>query len=704
MATVDINDWDEKNIGSVGDLSDDSSFTGLNKVQPIKIVNSELTSNTESIDHGGETNNGDDPASFDVELLKSSIISTVGFDVFSSDTVTVDISDGENTIASKSVDANENEWTEVSFGKSDYSKIPDNETLTVTISGESIYNGSETYDGELFNINDQSDFPYYYDGGSDGGTALTVTEVDKTGSGTGSTFFSSSAWDNVSDKEDIVVTEADESTTRPYEIKSLDTDKREAWIWVYGSWDSDDSDQVVIGLGGGDGTDYSMDGDGDNPWGESGVNAEIVLHLDEDPLEANDSSPNGNDGTIDGAIATSDGVFNGAGDFDGSDDQIDIADSSSLDITNEITVISWVLGRSQPQSTQGIISKRESYNDNNPFELSVLSIDSGNDDGRLAFRIQDGDENSNLETPDDSVGIDENYQFVGRFSESESNIEAFIDGVSEASETRNNDLPTNNQDVRIGETHEGGEHLDGVIDAVRVYSDYKSTDWIQADYDASPKGGQEFFSWSGAEKTGVETLSGSAEGEATASATITNKYTFSGSATGEATATGTLYKTVGVTGSATGTGTATGDATKTITFQASATGEATATGIELTEGSIATLSGSATGSATATGHASKKVTFTASASGAGESSGNLKIVNKLIGSAEGNAVSSADLFRRKTIRLSGNAEGEGSATGSLFRFDLPRDTDIDTGITTSSTISLNIDKNQSLDMEGDIDK
>jgi len=37
LATVSIQNYGEKNTASVGTLSDSSSFTGLNKIQPIKI-------------------------------------------------------------------------------------------------------------------------------------------------------------------------------------------------------------------------------------------------------------------------------------------------------------------------------------------------------------------------------------------------------------------------------------------------------------------------------------------------------------------------------------------------------------------------------------------------------------------------------------------------------------------------------------------
>jgi hypothetical protein len=56
---------------------------------------------------------------------------------------------------------------------------------------------------------------------------------------------------------------------------------------------------------------------------------------------AQDSSGNGNHGTVNGATPTT-GHFGQVYDFDGTDDYIDVAHSGSLDIANEITIAGWV--------------------------------------------------------------------------------------------------------------------------------------------------------------------------------------------------------------------------------------------------------------------------------------------------------------------------------------------------------------------------
>jgi len=56
---------------------------------------------------------------------------------------------------------------------------------------------------------------------------------------------------------------------------------------------------------------------------------------------AKDSSPYGNDGTIYGATRVR-GIIGKALSFDGVDDYVEVPDSASLDIADEITVMAWV--------------------------------------------------------------------------------------------------------------------------------------------------------------------------------------------------------------------------------------------------------------------------------------------------------------------------------------------------------------------------
>jgi len=93
----------------------------------------------------------------------------------------------------------------------------------------------------------------------------------------------------------------------------------------------------------------------------------LVLHL---PIsgDATDSSGNGLDGSVNGAILTTDrnGNSNSAYQFDGTDDYIEISDSASLDLTSKLTIVAWIFTSEDQEphlSTDGgiILNKENSY-------------------------------------------------------------------------------------------------------------------------------------------------------------------------------------------------------------------------------------------------------------------------------------------------------------------------------------------------------
>jgi hypothetical protein len=93
---------------------------------------------------------------------------------------------------------------------------------------------------------------------------------------------------------------------------------------------------------------------------------------------ANDESGNGNNGTNNGATLTTD-RFGNAGkayNFDGSSSYISIQNSSSLQITGDITVCAWVK-TSTTQSSKGIVEKYYSGNNNDHGWLLDTYTDGG---------------------------------------------------------------------------------------------------------------------------------------------------------------------------------------------------------------------------------------------------------------------------------------------------------------------------------------
>jgi len=341
---------------------------------------------------------------------------------------------------------------------------------------------------------------------------IKVTEG--TGSGTGDVQFSSSTWSNISSKDDIVVTESDESTTRAYEIEELDTSNNVAWIWVYGSWNSG-SDEMVVGAGTGDGTDYSMSGTGSNPWGQTG-SYWTVQHKQDDPLTGTDSSPSGNDGTVNGASSISDGQYDGAGSLDGTDDDITLPSLSFGGSGDEkFTFIQYfrtstsndVMSYSGTDGTSG-----ESkgfyvrFNDGGGGDFTTPSI---------VVRWSGLGDNDSKAVYQDISELDGNWhQLAATVDESSTEVKLYVDGDLKDTMTGFTDHESGSWTQLIGDWlggggdggNDGGFAFPGDLDETKLDTNtVRGANWIQADYDASPKGGQTFFSWSGEETTNSAT-------------------------------------------------------------------------------------------------------------------------------------------------------------------------------------------------------
>jgi hypothetical protein len=91
---------------------------------------------------------------------------------------------------------------------------------------------------------------------------------------------------------------------------------------------------------------------------------------------ANDESGNGNNGTVNGAVLTSDrfGVLSSAYSFDGNADFIDCGNSSSVNITGNITISAWV-NANNFNTDHGIVSKSGLYDFITNAPLSQAPLD-----------------------------------------------------------------------------------------------------------------------------------------------------------------------------------------------------------------------------------------------------------------------------------------------------------------------------------------
>ncbi|MCK4348653.1 MAG: LamG domain-containing protein, partial [Thermoplasmatales archaeon] len=159
-----------------------------------------------------------------------------------------------------------------------------------------------------------------------------------------------------------------------------------------------------------------------------------------------------------------DGKIGSALDFDGIDDYVEVPDSASLDITEEITIEAWV----KPDSVSGyhaILDKAGSYiflthNDELFFYLH-------NPDG---FKKSSG---LNLET-----GV---WQHVA-ITFDRNNLRFYKNGTSYTPTEWPHSISSSNNAVRIG-TDNWNEFFNGIIDEVKIYNRALSAEEIMAHYE-----------------------------------------------------------------------------------------------------------------------------------------------------------------------------------------------------------------------------
>lgn len=282
-------------------------------------------------------------------------------------------------------------------------------------------------------------------------------------------------WTNVSSESDLAVYDQNDNLL-PYEVESFDATSETAVLWLYDSWVRDGSSQAKVVYGGGPAS--SEEGTPAEVWGNTGQNTVIVQHLQDDPLTATDSSPNGNDGTVDGSVSAT-GQFDGAASFDGQDDRINLPQAAASFMStdgNNFTIVSWFNANS--------FSDPWNLRDGSDVHLSSSS-------SSLELTIFDGSINN--ATKSTSLSTNTWYHAAGVYNADTDTVELFLDGVGGDTATSGNPTSQSGEN-ELGARSSGSTFFDGLVDEFRIYSDAKSDAWLQADYDASPKGGQVFFS------------------------------------------------------------------------------------------------------------------------------------------------------------------------------------------------------------------
>lgn len=312
---------------------------------------------------------------------------------------------------------------------------------------------------------------------------------------------------DINSVSELVVTEEDESTTRSYQVPYFDDSSQEAWIWVYGSWDRDGGDQAVVALGGGDGTDYSWNGPhsssgtGSNPWTSTGVNAEIVSH---DPSTGLDSSGNNNDAVNVSGVGSTNSLFGLGGDYDGSNDFTDFGDIPEVAGDTNFALVTW-WNTDILNQRQMVVEKSHGGGEPNIWQ-DIADLDSDGSDDDIRYSVRDPDNNNDVIYNNISTG--QWYCSIQFWDNSTNTQEVWQNNSKQSNNTTINDW--NNTDPLVqgnasDAAEEGSIPFGGTQAVFRVYNSLANLDdaWAEAEWDASPTGGQTFFQWGAEQSTAV---------------------------------------------------------------------------------------------------------------------------------------------------------------------------------------------------------
>jgi ribosomal protein L40E len=193
---------------------------------------------------------------------------------------------------------------------------------------------------------------------------------------------------------------------------------------------------------------------------------------------AHDSSGNGNDGTVYGASWTN-GISNGALQFDGLDDYVGISSSPSLTLSgNEISLEMWIRPtatlNSSLSSHVNIMDKANAYG----FEMFV------NGGGRMDFFVNIGGADQWLSSTTNDWIAGSWYLIAGTYDGSSEKI--YVNGVLENTTSLSGNLSGLSGPLSIGSYCYGTMwFFSGAIEEVKIYNYARTSSEILNDYNSA---------------------------------------------------------------------------------------------------------------------------------------------------------------------------------------------------------------------------
>jgi hypothetical protein len=183
-----------------------------------------------------------------------------------------------------------------------------------------------------------------------------------------------------------------------------------------------------------------------------------------------DSSGSGNNGTLSNATWSTAGRFGNALSFNGTNAMVNVADSSSLDVTTAMTVEAWV----RPTALSGwqtVVLKEVAGG-------LIYSLYSNSDASRPSTWIRHGGSERGL---NGTAALAVNTWTHLAVTYDGANVRLYVNGAQVASRAQTGAINTSTGALRIGGNVIWGEYFSGLIDEVRIYSRALTAAQIQAD-------------------------------------------------------------------------------------------------------------------------------------------------------------------------------------------------------------------------------
>jgi len=296
-----------------------------------------------------------------------------------------------------------------------------------------------------------------------------------------------------SDSYDIVFATGDSTEILKHEKEDYDGTSGVYVAWVnigtlnsggktiymyYGSSDVDNDDVTYI-----TGTNKPLVWD---------TNFKMVQHLEESCASSGcreDSTSNNNNGTPYSGIIitdlhTSSGKINGADDFDGTDDYVNVGSGSSLDNIEVKTVSAWIELADNDDANAIVVKGSE------PAQTGwFLFYDSDPTRRRLSFIQGWSGTMGEWHTANGTIDVDTMYHIAVTYNRSSTSNDPvlYIDGASMAVTERDSPSGTLGDDGALDcyiAKYEGGLVGWGIIDEVRISNKARGDDWIKTSFNS----------------------------------------------------------------------------------------------------------------------------------------------------------------------------------------------------------------------------